>query len=65
MLDNKKQNDDSNDDDDGDGKFLSPMAIQGLYLFAMGLEIGVICDFYEFFSAIVSLFFKAKKMISC
>jgi 8-oxo-dGTP pyrophosphatase MutT (NUDIX family) len=40
MLDNKKQNDDSNDDDDGDGKFLSPMAIQGLYLFAMGLEIG-------------------------
>jgi 8-oxo-dGTP pyrophosphatase MutT (NUDIX family) len=42
MLDNKtkQQQNDGDDDDDGNGKLLSPMAIQGLYLFAMGLEIG-------------------------
>ena len=33
MLDKKTKH-------DQDGKILSPMAIQGLYLFAMGLEIG-------------------------
>ena len=37
MLDKKTKQD---QDEDQDGKLLSPMAIQGLYLFAMGLEIG-------------------------
>ena len=37
MVDTKTK---QQDQDDQDGKLLSPMAIQGLYLFAMGLEIG-------------------------